>query len=520
MARARRVEVTFEDAPSAPDEDVRTPGPTPDRTHPAPGDGTGDDGGGTPAARSRRAWWWLAVPVVAVLALVAGQVVTDLRERAALAELRAVRGVVAPVDGTLDATWTTPPGATLTGAVRAGPLLVVARVTGDHGVLVEGLGTTTGEPAWSREVVAPRAAWSPVARPDVVPCVVLQDDADGARTDPAALPRAVACLVTDGGWDVVDTVARYVPATSSRLLVLDPADGGVRAEHDVPTGARWLAPVGPDVVLAGERDGELHAWSVTVADGGVRWDVALDASPDERDVEPGGEVVAWTVDPRTVAVDTGSDVTLVSTAGEVLGTVVPEASADRSRTVLDRTFYVSTPLGAAVVGNAQGTVLASAAGRVDLDGSPVPTIVDDGSVPGLVLTRTPLMKAWDATDGTPRWETTLVDTQDAMVVRGTVVVGGSSSVRGLDGRTGEELWRVARPTATGAVVTDGRLLYVLGTQGRHRAPYDLVALHLADGSEAWRTPMPVDAGGLSSVKGMLATGWATPDGGLVYRVLR
>ena len=63
-----------------------------------------------PARRSRR---WLLVPVlVVVVALVVVQVVVELRERAAVAALAQVDGVVRPVGEDVRVLWTLDPGTT------------------------------------------------------------------------------------------------------------------------------------------------------------------------------------------------------------------------------------------------------------------------------------------------------------------------------------------------------------------------------------------------------------------------
>ncbi|RHA43523.1 hypothetical protein, partial [Cellulomonas rhizosphaerae] len=64
-----------------------------------------DDADVAPAARPRRPrWWWVVVPVALALVagLVVGQRAIDDRERAVIADLADVPGVLEPVDGHLD----------------------------------------------------------------------------------------------------------------------------------------------------------------------------------------------------------------------------------------------------------------------------------------------------------------------------------------------------------------------------------------------------------------------------------
>ncbi|MBO3095152.1 PQQ-binding-like beta-propeller repeat protein [Cellulomonas dongxiuzhuiae] len=487
MAGARRVEVALEDG--SPD------GPVP----PSPGRST---------ALGRR-WWWLAVPVVAVLALVVGQAVTDYRERVALAALGDVRGVLVPLDDEVEVAWEVDEGTRLAGAARAGSVLVTSRETADHAVVLEGRDVATGARLWALDAVGPRARWTPEARPGPVPCA--------ARPDHRG---QVVCLVTDGGVDVLDGAWTTVPPTTARLLVLDADDGTVQFERETPATAQWLTPSGDDVLLVGTVDGTTHVRSQSVLYGTERWHVTVGAGADDRPFTPDAATSAL-LDARTLAVDHGTAVTLVSTDGEVLRTVGTQTETGLTGQGTPTTVELSTALAAAVIGGESSSAVVSATAEVRLDGSPLPVVVDDGSVPGLVLTRTPQLQAWDAGDGTPRWQATVFDAQNATILQGRVHVGTSAWLVTYDGATGAELWRWAGPTGVGTPLTDGRHLYVLGSRGgRHSGPYDLVALHVADGTEAWRTPLPARTW-LSTLDGLLLM-QTFDEATLVetYRVLR
>lgn len=458
MARARRVDVELGDA--AP---------------PLPADAPEDAGRGT-----RRRWWWLAVPVAAVLALVAGQVVTDHRERTRLDALAALPGVVAPLDGPAEVAWEADAGTVLAGAVRIGSVVVTGHVTGTGGMLLVGLDTVTGERRWGVDVAGQLAAGPP-----------WRHDAGGC----AAVPDAsglVACLV--------DGAAEVEPARVPRLFVVDAADGSVQVDREVPAWTQWATPTGEDVLLVGDVDGTLHVAAQDLRDGTERWSTTAEGTDDAR--EPVTAVGAL-LDARTLAVQRGDAVTLVSTDGAVLRTVGVGPQGGLTGQVPTQRVVVSPVLGAALVSGESRTTVVSATGEVPLEGSALPVVVDDGSVPGLVLTRTPRLEAWDARDGSLLWASTIVDAQDVTVVEGRVHVGTSAAVVTFDGATGEEVWRVERPTGTGSPLTDGRHVLVLARQGdRHTTPYDLVALHVADGSEAWRVPLPENT-------------WLTTTGGLL-----
>ncbi|ADG72983.1 hypothetical protein Cfla_0063 [Cellulomonas flavigena DSM 20109] len=459
MARARRVDVDLGDG--SPDADAR--------------DGDGPEQRG-PAGRRR---WWLAVPVVAVLALVVGQVVTDTRERTDLADLARQPLVVDPVEGPVEVAWQVPRGTQIASAARAGSVLVAARVTPDLAVALEGVDVATGAGLWSSEVVAARPDLGEDAVADPVVCVPAPDD-----------ERQVACLVPDSAWSVVDGAPVTVAATTTRLLVLDAADGTVRVDREVPTWAQWLTPVGDDVLLVGDLHGTLTAELQALRDGATRWRTTSErkaGGPSSR-VLP----VTTVLDEETIAVDRlGEVVFLSATNGEELGSVVSGLDVGGDGQLVTFTATMSIALGAALVFSDAGTQVATPGRAVSVEGVLPQVLVDDGSVPGLVLTRTPRLTAWDADDGTERWATDVVDAEDVTVFDGRVHVGTSTDLVTFDGATGDELWRFDRPSAEGTPVTDGRYLYTTARRGeRHSAPYDLVALHPADGSEAWRAPLP------------------------------
>lgn len=477
MARARRVDVELGDVAPPP------PSPTPD------------------AHRGRRRWWWLAVPVVVVLALVVGQVVTDRRERERLAALGDVPGLVAPLDGPAEVAWEMGPGTVAGGAVRVGSVLVTRQVT-DGGVLLVGLDVTTGEQRWDLdlggEVPVGSPWWLVTAGCAGVP------DRSGQ----------VACLVTDGAARDGDE-----PVRAPRVVVVDAADGTVQVDREAPAWAQWPTPTADAVLLVGDVDGTLHVASQDLRDGTERWSTTAEGTKDA----PGAAwAVATLVDERTLAVESMGTVTLVSTDGAVLRSVGVGPQGGLTGQVATRRAVVSPPLGAVLVSSESSTTVVSATGEVLLDGSTPLSVTDDGSVPGLALTRTPGLQAWDARDGSRLWETTVYDAQDVTILDGRVHVGTSAALVTFDGTTGEELWRAELPTGSGAApLTDGRHLYVLGRQGtRHTTPYDLVALHVADGSEAWRVPLAENtwlttAGGL-----LLAITYDLQELTETYRVLR
>ena len=476
------------------------------------GDDAGDDGATPPAAPQGatvthpRRWWWLAVPVAVVVALVLGQVVTDARERSGMADVARLPLVLDPVDGPVEVAWQVVGATGLGGGVRAGDVLVQARTTDDLAVALEGIDVTTGAGLWASEVVAARPDLGEETSPGPVACVTLPGDG-----------REVACLATDGALAFVDGEPVTVAATTTRVLVLDAADGTVRADREAPTWAQWMTLVGDDVLLTGELDGTLMAERQDPRDGATRWSTS---SPRVSVDLPSWAVPVGTLlDDETVAVDHGGEVVFLSAAtGETLGMV---ASGDGQP--FSAVVTMSTALGAALVVTDSGTQVATPGRAVSVEGLAPEVLVDDGSVPGLLLTRTPRLTAWDADDGTERWEVRIVDVEDVTVLDGRVHVGTTTDLVTLDAATGEELWRFDRPSTDGWTVTDGRHLYTAARRdGRNSEPYDVVALHPVDGSEAWRAPLP-ERSWLRSVAGLLVAvsyGPNTDRYEEVHRVLR
>jgi hypothetical protein len=185
------------------------------------------------AAQSRlRRSWPLAAGLVAVLlgGLAVTQVVLDARERARLARLAQVPGVLQPLDASVGVLWTTDDQATpgaLDGSASVGDLSVGGYVDEAGERTVRAVRTRTGEVAWSTVV----GVADPAARlrgTGYAPAC--------SANDPADVPRQVVCLVTDSAYVAsTDGPRTPVPATFARLVVIDPSTGKQRAQRDVPT---------------------------------------------------------------------------------------------------------------------------------------------------------------------------------------------------------------------------------------------------------------------------------------------
>ena len=134
------------------------------------------------------------------------------------------------------------------------------------------------------------------------------------------------------------------------------------------------------------------------------------------------------------------------------------------------------------------TVVVGADHDVEVVGDVVPFVVDDGSVPGLVLTADGRdLRGWDG-DGDELWSVEIPAGEGVLLLDGRVHLDAGTRLVTLDARTGAELWRTAATVER--PVTDGRLLLGNAAVPSPGVQTELVALDPRDGSEVWRAPLP------------------------------
>jgi outer membrane protein assembly factor BamB len=460
--------------------------------------------------RRRRAvlrWWPLGL--LAVAAVVAGQVVLDARERARVAAAREQPGVVGYDVGPGLRAHRPDPAALPPDGVVAGDVRVeeVELVHGEPRA-VRGVDVRSGAEVWRTPLEdAARAAET--------------GSIDGARCSAAEPPvDQVLCFVQDtpatavggGGYELA-------PPVRARLVTLDPRTGGV-------TGDRELAPrssavvVGQDLLLA------------EVVGGGVRV-----AAEDARTTEP-----RWStelpVDARALAGVPDLSPYVQVTDRHVLVQVSQQAwavdRADGRVEVSAAQLWVSRGERLVSHGFDDGlTRLRGVDGSGDAlaVGVPVTFEVDDGSVPELeVLADTDRgnrrLRAVDPRTGEQVWEHELVGPSEGSVILLDDVLYGAdgSAVWALDARDGTEIWRTPRDPEAGDVagsasagawytpVTDGRQLLLVEAVGTGDTPPSVMgAWSLASGAHRWTTPLPPEVGGHVQVRdGALYGGWPDP----------
>lgn len=433
--------------------------------------------------RGRR--WIVAVAAAGVVALAVTQGVASSRERAALARLAQVPGVLAPVDATLS------PGR---GVPANDPGELFGDLGGSLDVGDDGAQTFTwgGARGWTVPLLGPTPALADAADHAMSGSSCQSDEAPGAEVSTA---EHVVCLVTDGGY-LVDggSGVDHVPATVHRVLVLSAADGTVDADWPVDRGdALALMPAG--VVVLGSSSAQGTA--VVAYDeltGTERWrqeDPLPDGYGWSDDDLPSlglfrvGDLLAYTSPSRLLV--------LLSATGETVRDLAAE----------DATFagWMTDSDGRIVLrsqtadGGIRSTFVAADGDPdhdVTVDGEGLSVTVDDGSLPGLLLTSGDALDAWDARTGEARWSYDTSVVTGALVVRGRVYFLGSTGIVAVDGRTGELLWTAPydEDLVATTLLTDGRHLLVPTEATSADATSALVAYDLVDGHVDFRAGYP------------------------------
>jgi len=441
--------------------------------------------------RAHRARRWLVVGTVVALvgaALVVGQSVVDSRERAALAAFDALPGVLDPVDEQLHVVrrvaqedlrmlWTPSGGV----------------VTADDGSQAyTWTDPDSGRDLWTASLLGPTPALAggeedggyddTTCLPDIGP---MEDRANATR---------VVCLVTDGGMRPPETKSE---ATTSKVMVLDVTDGSVLADW-APPAAGSFALVPDGIVIASLTDRAVNVTIYDLLTGDKGWTLirGRDVAEGESD-RPWDFVGVTAVGDRLLLQGTDSRETLLSLDGQLLRDVstddVPDFQGWNIDWTSSRVSFASTD-----ADGLETTTIVSPDGvpahDLVLAGAAVDVGIDDGSLPGLVLTMQGHLLAWDDETGEQRWKAddVMVSATDVIVRRARLYVLSGDDVVALDGRTGERLWSIEKEgSLTNAdVLTDGRHLLVPHDAMDGRGTPALVAYDLVTGHEAFRVPYP------------------------------
>ncbi|KQR17364.1 PQQ-binding-like beta-propeller repeat protein [Cellulomonas sp. Leaf334] len=448
----------------------------------------------SPPPRRRIAPGAVVVGALVVAAgLAATQWVITARERAAVEALAQVPGVLAPVDETITVARTVAgeDAGTLFGHSEG----VLDRAT-DGSQSYTWVDGTGGGSGWTAELMGPSAALAAVASGHVVSGSTCVTDS-APSIDPVPATRVV-CLVTDGAF-VVDptsgTGLERLPATTREVVVLSVADGSVLARWPVDAG-EYVAVL-PDVVVLGSWS----ATDITLAGydpltGEQRWTRAeplprgFRLSDDDHlgiSLFRVGDLLGYSGPERSLLLLSADGRPVRDLDGELGGMVDAGWLTDQDGRIILQSQSADAP---------RTTFLApdgDPAGDVTVDGRLVHTVLDDDSVPGLLLTAHRALCAWDERTGDALWANDeVVSAGSALVMRGRVFVTTANGVVALDARTGALVWatETERRMAVSAIATDAHhLLVMLDPTTRDGEPV-LVAYDPASGHEEFRAHYP------------------------------
>ncbi|MFD6092945.1 PQQ-binding-like beta-propeller repeat protein [Oerskovia sp. NPDC060338] len=365
---------------------------------------------------------------------------------------------------------------------------VVLEADGD----LQGLDVATGEPLWSASLPRGTSACGPdLLDPGSVgsPLVCVTE------VDPALGGEPVGSV--DGPTDPAE------PATSRPafvVTVLDPAGQVVGARALAGTTAA-AAPLAGGLVATARRDGDRAV---------VSWEEALDGTLVRTRVL---KAAGYPVDAvGSTGQDDAGTIELHGLRG-LLHVRAPDLRETFDASGEYATGYArprSVPGGWAAGGPLPGDLRVRAAidprsGRVEevhvleadggeryvLPGEPFVPAVTDGTVPHVLVVRSPGFTGYDTLSGRRLWhreewpETIWLQTDDVLVVE------SGSRLIAIETRTGRDLWRRWLPSEVHRAFTDGDSLLLTSTisdraDDPDEGASELVSLNLFDGGLEWR----------------------------------
>ena len=459
----------------------------------------------TPRRRSLRR---LLVPVlVVVVALVGVQAVVEMRERAVVAALAQVDGVVRPVDEDVRILWTLDAGTQW--APWSGPtggVIVGLQRDSDGSQALVAVDELTGERRWTTPLPDAHVDHAQDGFSPVGGCLAEPEDG-----------RRIVCLVTDAYLAFREAENVLVPSEASRIVVADRADGSIVADRGVPGAVAFTVLPGAVAVAVPRADGALVVTASDLLTSRERWRSVVPAA--EAQPDDGGFVDRSTELLRT------DDGLAVVTAGRRI--TLLDADSGTARTVVDASNgFVADPRLGIVAASSQDdegketTTLVGGGPDLVLPGRLAQVSADDGSLGDVVLAAGSRIRAYDRSTGRELWDVGHGLSGAAVVARGRVYLSTPDGVVAIDGRTGTELWRapVLTGRTMGDLVTDGR--HLLSAQQRPDEPGtvtalndwpgvgELVAYRFDDGGEDWRVDLPGTLLGIGSV-GHALLGWGS-----------
>lgn len=477
-ARMQLVEV--EDAATA--TDGSRPADTPPPNEAAPASVASPAGG----ARAVRRWW--PVAVVVVLGVAVAGVVASARDRAFVARIAAVPGLVHPLDAAPRLLWETRASA-LPGTVLAADGALVVLAQGERAWTVTSHDPVSGAQRWAVDVVpVSRAGFEATA----AVCPPLRGD----------VGELVVCLVRHPRVLYSDDASiQEQPRVS--VVPLSAQDGERLGDWQIRGSLVAFDRIEDDLVIGTlDAEGRMVVQRRDARTGDVVWSIV---TPVVMDAPAISVVATMRVLPPLVVLDGGATIVLDIDDGSTLMTGPRFGGLQVA--ALDDRFATWAPVGGGHVHGVDGTEL------FEVPGLPAQLSADDGSQPGaIIVDEGPQVSAIDASTGAPLWRTPS-QLDPRLLVSDRLVVSGADRYGVLDAADGSMIWDVD----TGAVlawnpVSDGTLVLGPGTSPEGRP--ELWGRGLDDGVRYWAVPLPEGVRQVDSVGGHLVV--RTEDDLIVY----
>jgi outer membrane protein assembly factor BamB len=412
-------------------------------------------------------------------------VVSERRDRARLAALADLPGVLDPVPVPVVETWRSEDALRPDVALAAGSVIGVSDVQdGTQDILVIAVDADTGRTRWRTPVLA-----ATTARVGGVSCVA-----------PAAGPggeaqRVVVCLSIDRLGASPQDLSLLEPR-AARMLVLRAATGEVVSEREVDPSTSVDA-LGSDVVVKETlADDRVRITRTDPLGERERWSFTSD-EPDPR------REYSWVLVDEGLVVAPGEAGWVLSADGEVLHRWRPARPASAGWADVAAGDVLVQPM-RDVVG--QVKVVDLRTGRsFEADGYPLRPWADDGSSDPLVLLQSARgdgLVAHERGSGTPRWSVEGEDAGGVLVLDGRVIRVESGALRAVDAATGATVWQTPVPSSGQyGLLTDG--LRVLRMEDDPRRGIVVTARGVDDGVLRWQTDVSDDLRHLFVLEGRL-----------------
>ena len=428
-------------------------------------------------------WWPLAA--VVVLCLVAATMLASARDRAFVARIEAVPGLVRPLDAAPTPLWEVG-GRTANGAVLAADSALVVLGESDDEWRVTAHDPATGAVLWAVPV-------GPASRSG------FESSGVTCPAQSGAVGSLVLCLVPQPRVLYSDE-ASIQEQPRLTVVPLSARDGTRTGSWDVRGDVVGIERIDDDLVIGQlTPDGHLKVQRRSGRSGAVVWSYVTPVAMAQL------LTASMRVLPPIVVLDGESTIILDAADGRTL--VAGARFSGLQAAPLRGRFATWAPVGGAHMHDVDGTEL------YRMPGLPAQLAADDGSEPARVIVdEGSQLVSLDLGTGTEQWRT--ASPLDPRVLVGhRLVVSGAGTYGVLDASDGRELWSVDTDDALGwEPLSDGTLVLGPGLSPDGRP--ELWARALADGVRYWAVPLPEHVRHVDAVGGHLVV--RTPNDLIVY----